>query len=83
VIVLIGALASACAAGGYNADSLHDRLVRTGLRPAQATCVIDGMIDKFGDDRLNARAEPIAAEIDAERKLLQKCGATTTTTPRR
>jgi hypothetical protein len=41
------------------------------------------MIDKFGDDRLNARAEPIAAEIDAERKLLQKCGATTTTTPRR
>jgi len=73
VIVLIGALASGCAAGGYDADSLHDRLVRAGLRPAQATCVIDGMVGKFGDDRLNARAEPIAAEIDAERKLVESC----------
>ena len=74
MIVLIGALASGCAAGGYNADSLHDRLVNAGLRPAQATCVIDAMVDEFGDDQLNARTDPIAAEIRAERKVLTKCG---------
>jgi hypothetical protein len=67
-------LASACAAGGYNADSLHDRLVKAGLRPSQATCVIDAMVAKFGEQQLNARTDPIAAEIRAERKLLQKCG---------
>ena len=76
MIVLIAVLASGCAAGGYDADSLHDRLVRAGLRPAQATCVIDEMVRKF-DDQLNARKDPIAAEIRAERKLLEKCGVST------
>ncbi|MDQ1510644.1 MAG: hypothetical protein QOG50_2488 [Actinomycetota bacterium] len=74
MIVLIGALASGCAAGGYNADSLHDRLVSAGLRPSQAACVINEMVRKFGADQLNARADPIAAEIRAERKVLTKCG---------
>jgi hypothetical protein len=73
VIVLIAVLASACAAGGYDADSLHDRLVRAGMRPAQATCVIDAMVDKFGEDPLNARVDPIAAEIRAERVILRRC----------
>ena len=74
MIVLIGMVASGCAAGGYNADSLHDRLVKAGLRPSQATCVIDAMVHKFGKQQLNAHTAPIAAEIGAERKLLQKCG---------
>jgi hypothetical protein len=74
VIVLIAALSSGCAAGGYNRGSLHRRLVRAGLRPAQATCVIDKMVHGFGDTRLNARADPISAEINAERALLRKCG---------
>jgi hypothetical protein len=73
LIVLTVFLASGCAAGGYNADSLHDRLVEAGVRPARATCVIDAMVDKFGHDQLNARTAPIAAEINAERKLLRKC----------
>ena len=73
MIVLTGALASGCAAGGYNADSLHNRLVRSGLRPAQATCVIKEMVKTFGAAQLNARTDPIAAEIRAERKLLRKC----------
>jgi hypothetical protein len=80
VIVLISVLTAGCAAGGYNADSLHDRLVRAGLRPAQATCVINGMVRRFGD-RLNARTDPIAAEINAERKVLRTCHVGTT--PRR
>lgn len=73
VIVLIAVLTSACAAGGYDADSLHDRLVQAGMRPAQATCVIDAMVDKFGDDPLNARVAPIAAEIRAEHRLIRTC----------
>jgi hypothetical protein len=78
VIVLIGALSSGCAAGGYNTGSLHRRLVNAGLRPAQATCVIDKMVDRFGDARLNARADPISAEIAAERRLLRACGVVAT-----
>jgi hypothetical protein len=74
LIVLIAALSTGCSAGGYNAGSLHDRLVRAGLEPAQATCVIDAMVDRFGDNRLNARAEPIAAEVGVERALLRRCG---------
>jgi hypothetical protein len=74
VIVLIAALSSGCAAGGYNAGSLHRRLVHAGLQPAQATCVIDKMVERFGDAQLNARAAPIAAEIRAERTLLRACG---------
>jgi len=73
VIVLIAVLTSACAAGGYDADSLHDRLVRAGMRPAQATCVIDAMVDKFGEDALNARVAPIAAELREERVILREC----------
>jgi hypothetical protein len=73
VIVLTALLASGCAAGGYNTDSLHDRLVDAGVPPARATCVIDAMVDEFGHDQLNARTAPIAAEINAERELLRKC----------
>jgi hypothetical protein len=73
VIVLIAVLTSACAAGGYDADSLHDRLVKGGMPPAQASCVIDAMVDKFGEDPLNARVEPIAAELRAERVILRQC----------
>jgi hypothetical protein len=73
VIVLIAVLASGCAAGGYNPDSLHDRLVRAGLPTSQATCVINAMVDKFGDNQLNARTAPIAAEVQAEKVLLRTC----------
>ena len=74
LIVLIAALSTGCSVGGYNAGSLHSRLVRAGLEPAQATCVIDAMVFRFGDARLNAHADAIAAEIAAERTLLRKCG---------
>ncbi len=77
MIVLIAVLASGCAAGGYNAGSLHDRLVHAGLPPAEATCVINAMVDKFGHDQLNARTAPIAAELQAERDLRRKCHAAT------
>ena len=73
MIVLIAVFASGCAAGGYNTDSLHDRLVRAGLPTSQATCVISAMVDKFGDNQLNARTAPIAAEIQAEKVLLRRC----------
>lgn len=77
-IVLIGALTAGCAAGGYNAGSLRNRLEKAGLRPAQASCVINKMVDRFGDAELNARIQPIAAETRVERELLRKCGVAPT-----
>ena len=74
MIVLIGVLASGCAAGGYNAETLRDRLVDAGLRPSQATCVIDAMVHRFGERQLNAHKDPNATEIQEERRLLRKCG---------
>jgi hypothetical protein len=77
-IVLIGALTAGCAAGGYDAGSLRKRLEEAGLRPAQASCLLDRMVDRFGDNELNARVEPIAAEIRVERELLRRCGVDVT-----
>ena len=73
MIVLIALVASGCAAGGYNTSSLHDRLVRAGLPSAEATCVVNAMVDKFGHDQLNARVAPIAAEVEAQRVILRTC----------
>jgi hypothetical protein len=79
VIVLIVGLLSGCAAGGYNAETLRDRLVKAGLRPTQATCVINAMVRKFGEGQLNARTAPIAAELRTERALLRNCKVETKT----
>ena len=72
-MVLMVFLASGCAAGGYSARSLHDRLVRAGLPSAEATCVVNAMIDTFGHDQLNARTAPIAAELQVQHVLLRTC----------
>jgi len=74
LIVLIATFASGCAAGGYSRGSLRSRLEHAGLKPAQAKCVVDKMVDKFGDDNLNAHTTPNAAEANLERTLLRKCG---------
>ena len=74
LIVLIATFASGCAAGGYSTGSLRSRLVHAGLKPAQAECVVDKMVDKFGDAGLNARTAPNAAEVNLERTLLHECG---------
>jgi len=74
VIVLSAVLASACAAGGYSTSALRSRLVDAGLRPEQATCVLDKMVGRFGRAQLNARTAPIAAELRAEKILLRACG---------
>lgn len=74
VIVLSAVLASACAAGGYSTGALRSRLVDAGLRPEQATCVLDKMVERFGRAQLNARAAPIVAELRAEKTLLRACG---------
>ena len=77
-IVLIGALTAGCAAGGYDAGSLRNQLEKAGLRPAQASCLLDRMVGRFGDNELNAHVVPIAAEISVERELLRRCGVVVT-----
>ena len=73
LIVLIVTVSSGCAAGGYSTGSLHRRLEKAGLTSRQATCVLDRMVDRFGQDQLNARTRPILAEVRAERTLLHSC----------
>jgi hypothetical protein len=80
-IVLSAALATGCAAGGPDKTTLETRLVQAGVKPKQAACVLDKMVDKFGPASLTARAAPIAAETRAETALLRACGVATS--PRR
>jgi hypothetical protein len=77
VIVLSAAVITGCAAGSPTKSSLERRLVGVGLKPAQATCVLDKMTAKFGPASLTARADPIAAETRAEKVLLRACGVST------
>jgi hypothetical protein len=74
LIVAIGALCSACAAGGYDAGAVRRHLVKAGLSQEAADCVVLHMGPRFGDERLGARADPTAAEIAAERALMRTCG---------
>jgi hypothetical protein len=74
MIVLIATCVTGCAASGYTAGGLKSHLVHAGLSPAAATCVVDRMGPRIGDTRLGARANPTAAEVQAERVLLKACG---------
>ncbi len=72
-IVLIGAVAAGCTAGGYEPSSLQGRLVKAGVAPAAAKCVIQGMTEKFGSQILGARVDPSAEEVNAQRVILRRC----------
>jgi hypothetical protein len=72
-IVLIGTFATGCTAGGYAPNTLQGRLVKAGVAPAAAKCVIGGMTEKFGAQILGARVDPSALEINAERVILRGC----------
>jgi hypothetical protein len=74
LIVVIGALCAACAAGGYDTGAVRRHLVKAGLTPSQADCVVLHMGPRFGDQRLGARSAPSAAELKAERALMRACG---------
>jgi hypothetical protein len=74
LIVAIGALCAACAAGGYDAGAVRRHLIDAGVSPAAADCVVLHMGPRFGEERLGARADPSAAEIAAERALMRTCG---------
>jgi hypothetical protein len=74
LIVAIGALCAACAAGGYSAGSTRRHLMQAGLSASQADCVVLHMGPRFGDDRLNQRVQPTPKELAAMRALLRTCG---------
>jgi hypothetical protein len=77
LIVLIGSLATGCAAGTYDPNKLERRLESTGVAPTAAKCVVEKMTDKFGERRLGGRDQVSALELDAERALLRQCGVKT------
>jgi len=45
---------SACGGESYNRDEAIDDLVETGLSEEAATCIVDGVEDEFGIDKLNS-----------------------------
>jgi hypothetical protein len=47
--------------------------VKSGVAPAAAKCVIQGMTEKFGGQILGARVAPSAQEVNAERVILRRC----------
>lgn len=80
-IVLTGFFASGCAMGGYDPGALRSHLVAAGVTPAQAKCVVDGMTEKFGDNRLGGRADATGAELKLQRAILRRCGVKAETSP--
>ena len=73
-IVLTGLFASGCAMGGYDPGALRSHLVSIGVSPAKAKCVVDGMTEKFGDNRLGGRADASALELKLQRSIVRRCG---------
>jgi hypothetical protein len=73
LIVVIGALLTGCAAGGYDAGSVHRHLVDAGLSAKEADCVVLRMGPRFGDERLGSHTEVTSVEIAAMRELLRGC----------
>jgi hypothetical protein len=73
LIVAIGLLLTGCAAGGYDAGSVHRHLVGAGVSPEAADCVVLHLGPLIGDERLGAHAVPSSPEIAAVRELLQTC----------
>jgi hypothetical protein len=72
-IVLTAAFAAGCASSGNDSRALQQRLVAVGLNSATAKCVVDGMVAKFGENRLGARVEPTREEIAAQKVLVREC----------
>ncbi len=54
VVLVAAGLASACS-GGYDRAGAIDDFVEGGLTTEQATCVVDGLEDQIGEDRLDDR----------------------------
>ncbi len=61
IILATAGLAAACSPGYDRAESIDD-FVEAGLTTEQATCVIDGLEQQIGEDRLGERGDLTADE---------------------
>lgn len=65
-------LLSACSAGYDRADTIND-LVTEGIDEPTATCIVDGMEDKIGVDRLGERGDPTPEETELIEQVTIDC----------
>ncbi len=72
VVLMAGGLASACS-GGYDRADAIDEFVEGGLTTEQATCVVDGLEDQIGEDRLGDRGDLTAEEETIVTELAFSC----------
>lgn len=68
--VLLGL--SACSASYSREDTIQD-LVDEGLDETTATCVVDGMEEQIGEDRLDDRGDPTEEEIAVITDITTDC----------
>ncbi len=68
--VLLGL--SACSASYSREDTIQD-LVDEGLDEATATCVVDGMEEQIGEDRLSDRGDPTEEELAVITGITTEC----------
>jgi hypothetical protein len=66
-------LAAGCASSGFDADSLRDDLVDTGMSPDEATCVVEGMQDHFSPQQLGAHVDANDEQRAAQRRIMAEC----------
>lgn len=59
--LLAGAALALSACGGVDREGSIEQLMETGLDRQQATCVLDGSIDAFGESRVTSD-DPLTAE---------------------
>lgn len=62
VVVAAAALASACSSSYDRDEFIAELEADAGLDTEQATCVVDGLEEKLGEDRLDDRGDLTAEE---------------------
>ncbi|MDA3039056.1 MAG: hypothetical protein O3C27_05910 [Actinomycetota bacterium] len=68
--VLLGL--SACSASYSREDTIQE-FVDEGLDEATATCIVDGMYEQIGEDRLDDRGDPTEEELAIITSISMEC----------
>lgn len=75
-LVLAGLMAAVAACGGgssFDRAEAVDDMVATGLDRDDAECVVDAMVDEFGEDTVASDDEPTPEQVDRMIELTNAC----------
>jgi hypothetical protein len=66
-------VAGGCATSGYDAGKLRSQLEGAGATPQQASCVVEGLSNKYAESQLGSHSAPSEREYAYTRELLAQC----------